>query len=394
MKAASLLTRFTARFGARAPLVLAPMGGCAGGALAAAVSAAGGVGLVGSGGESLAYLREQWAVALAQPGARRPLLGFGVNVRTIEAEPPGTLARLVRELEPAHVYLSFGDIAPHAEAVLGGGAALYSNAGDCEAALAHAAAGASCVVMQGSDAGGHTHERASVFSLVPQARAALDAAGHAQTLLVAAGGISDGRGVAASLVLGADAAVMGTRLAAASESLYTPRQKEALVSVACGAAGTKLGTFIDALNGDGAGPHSSGLPGRVLANNSTALETEWKLAWEGSGHGTALQRKQLTRRHREATAAAGGDGLEWGTTWAGASVGLVREVQPAAAILAEVSEQAAAALRGAAGGVLGLEASLGRLKLGEMRARLAGHGAETKGRKAELLARLLEIERG
>ena len=143
------------------------------------------------------------------------------------------------------MYLSFGALAPHAEAVLAAGAALYGNAGDCAVAVAHAAAGATAVVVQGSDAGGHTHETASAFALVPQARDALDAAGHGATLLVAAGGVSDGRGLAGALALGADAAVLGTRLAAAEESLYTEAQKDALVRVACGAEGTTLGRWID-----------------------------------------------------------------------------------------------------------------------------------------------------
>ena len=157
--ALSVGTRFTDRLGATAPIVLAPMGGCAGGTLAAAVTAAGGIGLVGSGGETLDFLREEWAIALAHPQVERSRLGFGLNVGQLEEYSEGTLQSILRELQPAHVYLSFGDIAPHAATVLDHGAALYSNAGSCEAALAHARAGASCVVMQGSDAGGGQRAR-------------------------------------------------------------------------------------------------------------------------------------------------------------------------------------------------------------------------------------------
>lgn len=332
--AVRLQTRFTERIGAECPLVLAPMGGCAGGALAAAVSGAGGVGFVGSGGETVEYLREEWTRAVTDPRVRRPLLGFGLNVAQLEALPAGTLEALLAELQPAHVYLSFGNITPHAAAVLDAGAAVYSNAGDCETAVAHAAAGATCVVMQGSDAGGHTHERASAFALIPQARSALDDAGYHDTLLVAAGGISDGRGVAGALALGADAAVLGTRFAAAAESTYDELQKQALVRVQCGASGTTIGRWIDKVNG--IDEHSSGLPGRCIINGSTRLGVREELPLE--------VRRQI---HREGVAAAG-DGLEWGTTWAGAAVGLVRDIQPAAEIVAEVSAEAAAALdRGA-----------------------------------------------
>ena len=332
-----LHTRFCARLGSLAPIVLAPMGGCAGGRLAAAVSAAGGVGLVGSGGESLEYLRREWAVAIAAPNVSRKNLGFGMNINQLEEHPPGMLESLLRELQPAHVYLSFGDIAPHAKAALDAGVHLYSNAGNTETALAHARAGATCVVMQGSDAGGHTSDAASVFSLVPQARSALDAEGFAETLIVAAGGVSDGRGVAAALALGADGAVLGTRLAAAAESDYTDAQKAALVATSCGATGTTIGTFIDAVRG--IDEHSSGCPGRCIVNNTTRLEPAWRRA-----DGDASARTAIMAEHA-AGVAASGEGLEWGATWAGASVGLVRAIQPADEILAEVVEEAAEAIR-------------------------------------------------
>ena len=74
----ALTTRFTKQLGAK-PIILAPMGGCAGGSLAAAVSSAGAVGFVGSGGESLEFLRREWALALEAPHDR-DLLGFGLNV--------------------------------------------------------------------------------------------------------------------------------------------------------------------------------------------------------------------------------------------------------------------------------------------------------------------------
>ena len=335
-----LSTRFCERLGVLAPIVLAPMGGCAGGRLAAAVAGAGGVGLVGSGGESLEYLRTEWAEAMAQPNANRANLGFGININQLEEQPDGTLRQLLEELQPAHVYLSFGALAPHASTVLDAGAALYSNAGDCSTALAHARAGATCVVMQGSDAGGHTQNCASVFSLVPQARSALDAAGFADTLIVAAGGVADGRGVAAALALGADAVVLGTRLAAATESVYTESQKAALVATACGAEGTTIGTFIDAVRG--IEKHSSGLPGRCIVNKTTRLEAAWHEA-----RGDAEARGRLIAASRDGVAASG-EGLEWGATWAGASVGLVRSIEPAAAIIEQVMAEAVASIEASA----------------------------------------------
>ena len=260
-------------------IVLAPMGGCAGGELAAAVAEAGGIGLVGSGGDTVETLREQYAIALRKisDATVRRKLGFGINVNQIEDEfPAGTLAALVKDLSPGHVYLSFGDVAAHVatiRAAPGGGVgecAVYSNAGDVAQALEHAAAGCDCVVMQGSDAGGHTHHRASVFALVPEARSALDRGGYGDVLVVAAGGVGDGRGLAAAITLGADAAVLGTRLASATESI---------LAVAEGSARgrptglrRRLQPVPRRLNG--IDDHSSGLPGRCLVTRSTALQDE------------------------------------------------------------------------------------------------------------------------
>jgi nitronate monooxygenase len=195
-----------------------------------------------------------------------------------------------------------------------------ANAGSVGKALQHAAAGVDCVVIQGSDAGGHTHPSASAFAMLPEARDALDAAGFSEVLLAYAGGVCDGRGVAAALALGADAVVLGTRLAAAAESDYTAAQRAALGAAADGAVSTTLGTFHDWINGNH--PHSSGLPGRCLVTRTTALEEDWtalKDVTAGGGDGDDLIRGMAAR----GLARAGGDGLEWGTTWAGAAVGLV-----------------------------------------------------------------------
>jgi len=297
------------------------------GRLAAAVSNAGGIGLVGSGGHTIDFLRTEWRAAQTCKH-NADLLGFGMNIKSLDSLPADTLGDLVRELRPAHVYLSFGSLEKYAREVLDNGAALYSNAGDVAVALQHASHGATCVVLQGSDAGGHTHHRASLMALLPECRSALDDAGFTETLLVAAGGVADGRGMAGSLVLGADAVILGTRLAAAEESDYSDTQKAALVQAKDGANTTTLGFFHDALLG--IEEHSSGLPGRCLITDSSALQRRWEQA-------DAAEREAIKKEHQNS-------GRE--TTWAGAAVGLIKRVQPAAEILNEVTREAVTALQG------------------------------------------------
>lgn len=285
-----------------------------------------------SGGETVEHLVREWEKGVSilseaggeeAPGSPPPL-GFGVNVAQMSA---GDLAEVVSRLKPSHVYLSFGGelgASGHARAVTEGGARVMSNAGSVAHALALAAAGVDCVVIQGSDAGGHTHPGASAFAVLPEARDALDAAGHSEVLLAYAGGVCDGRGVAAALALGADAVVLGTRLAAAAESDYTPAQRQALGAAADGAVSTTLGTFVDWVNGNY--PHSSGLPGRCLVTRTTMLEEDWealKGVSAGGGGGSASSDDLIRGIAARGVERAGGDGIEWGTTWAGAAVGLV-----------------------------------------------------------------------
>ena len=150
--------------------------------------------------------------------------------------------------------------------------------------------------------------------------------------------VTDGAGVAAALVLGADAAVLGTALAVAEESTYTAMQKQAVVDTSCGAAGTTISTFIDAVRG--IDRHSSGLPGRCVANRSTDLEREWR----ATAPDDPTARDAIRAKHDRGVLDAGGEGKDWGATWAGAACGLVTDVKPAAAILDAVLEDARAAL--------------------------------------------------
>ena len=203
------------------PILLAPMGGVAGGALAREVSAAGGLGLIGAGyaDPSFGYGSDEWIRGEFEEAGDHPV-GIGFITWAL-AERPGALDAAL-ECSPKAVMLSFGDIGPYAGKIREAGAALICQVQTLKDAREAAAKGAQIIVAQGTEAGGHGAAR-STLPLVP---AVVDAV--APVPVAAAGGISDGRGLAAALMLDAEAALIGTRFFAAEEALGHPNQKALL----------------------------------------------------------------------------------------------------------------------------------------------------------------------
>jgi nitronate monooxygenase len=235
----AIRTALTEAFGLEYPIVLAPMGTVAGGQLAAAVSNAGGLGLVGGGyGDPDWLMRE---LDLVQAATDRP---WGVGLITWHATPD--VVELALRAHPAAFLLSFGDVRPFAPAIKDAGCTFICQVQDVAAAREAVAAGADVIVAQGSEAGGHGAVRATL-PLVP---AVVDAV--APVPVLAAGGIADGRGMAAALMLGAQGAMIGTRFSAASESL-THEQAKARI-VAAHAADTDRTRVFDIIRGYGAWP--------------------------------------------------------------------------------------------------------------------------------------------
>ncbi|MFB6960997.1 NAD(P)H-dependent flavin oxidoreductase [Streptomyces sp. NPDC056309] len=214
-----LSTAFTELFGVEHPIALAPMGGSAGGALAAAVSRGGGLGLLGSGNGGREWLARELPV-LAGACAGKP---WGIGFQTWAIDD-GAIARAL-EQRPAAVMLSFGDPGPFAERVRGAGTALILQVTDLEEARRAVDLGADVIVAQGTEAGGHgaRHGR----STLPFVPVVADLA--APVPVLAAGGICDGRGVAAALALGAAGALLGTRFQATTEALVAPATGRAIV---------------------------------------------------------------------------------------------------------------------------------------------------------------------
>ncbi|MEM9279237.1 MAG: nitronate monooxygenase [Pseudomonadota bacterium] len=202
-------TRLTERLGLKHPVIQAPMARAAGGKLAAAVSQAGGLGIIGGG-----YTDAEWIDAqFAEAGNSEVGCGF---ITWAMAKTPEVLTRTL-ERNPKAIFLSFADPEPFSDEIKTAGTAFICQIQKLEHAERAVECGADIIVAQGTEAGGHGAQRATM-ALVPEI-ADMIAQKSPDTLLCAAGGIGDGRGLAASLMLGADGVVVGSRFWASNEAL-------------------------------------------------------------------------------------------------------------------------------------------------------------------------------
>lgn len=205
-------TPLTELLGIEHPILLAPMAGVSGGALAAAVTSAGGLGILGGGYGDANWIQTQ----VEATGNQRIGIGF---ITWSLARQPELLDRALAH-GPAAIMLSFGEIDSFASKVKDAGAHLICQVQSVADARAVAAQGADVIVAQGTEAGGHGATR-STLPLVP---AVVDAV--APIPVVAAGGIADGRGLAAALMLGAAGVLMGSRFYVSREALAADTAKE------------------------------------------------------------------------------------------------------------------------------------------------------------------------
>jgi nitronate monooxygenase len=232
----ALRTAFTELFGLRHPIALAPMGGAADGALAAAVSAGGGLGLLGGGNGDMDWLDRE--LPLAADGSPGP---WGVGFQSW-AVGRDTVERAL-EYEPDAVLLSFGDPVPLAGPVRTAGARLIIQVTTLAEARQAVDLGADVIVAQGTEAGGHGARHGwSTLAFVP---VVADLATPVPVL--AAGGIADGRGVAAALALGAAGALIGTRFLATTEALIDPAEQQAIIDA--GGEDTERDAVLDIARG-------------------------------------------------------------------------------------------------------------------------------------------------
>jgi nitronate monooxygenase len=314
--AMALATVFTEMFGVRHPIALAPMGGSAGGALAAAVSRAGGFGMVGG-----AYGDPEWLareVPIVADAGRPWGIGFltwAIDVAAVES---------ALSYGPKAVMLSFGDPSPYAERVRQAGSLLILQVTDLEEARRAVDLGADVIVAQGTEGGGHgaRHGR----STLPFVPAVVDLA--APVPVLAAGGIADGRGVAAALVLGAAGALIGTRFQATTEALVDPSITEAIL--AGRGDDTERSTVLDIARGS---PWPSKYPARTLGH-------PYLDRWRGREAELAAD-PQALRDYRDDVARGAVPPLP---VWAGEAVDLITDLPSAEDLVTTLAAQAEAAL--------------------------------------------------
>jgi nitronate monooxygenase len=309
-------TRLTEFFGIEHPIVSAPMALSSGGTLAAAVTSGGGLGLIGGGYGDSAWLQREFGLT---DGAR---VGCGFITWSLARTPE--LLDETLERRPAAVMLSFGDLQPFADRVHAAGIPVMAQVQTLDHARRALDAGAEIVVAQGGEAGGHGMTVRSTFTLVPDV---VDMAGDRapETLVLAAGGVADGRGLAAALMLGADGVVVGTRFWASSEALVSPRAHER----ALGASGdstyrTRVYDLVRRLD----------WPPEY---NERALSNPFVDGWHGNEAELVESLHDAVKTYEAAVAA---EDFGAAAILIGESIGLVDAVRPAAHIIADIASQA------------------------------------------------------
>lgn len=308
-------TSLTRLLGITHPILLAPMGSAAGGKLAAAVTHAGGLGLIGSGyADAASVTRELVAAGNAR-------VGVGFITWALDAKPDAL--RVALEAKPAAIMLSFGDPAPYAAAIRDAGSRIICQVQTLAEAEQAARLGVDVIIAQGRDAGGHSGTTRGTMGFVP---AVVDIAGSIP--VVAAGGIADGRGLAAALNLGAGGVSMGTRFTATRESLWD----DAMRSQVIGAGGdqTAQTRVFDIVRG---APWPERYPGRALKN-------DFFRRWHGSE-----EQLQATRSDEEKSyLGTKPDDFSTRVVWAGEGIDLVKDVPSAAEVIERIVADAAAVL--------------------------------------------------
>jgi nitronate monooxygenase len=301
-------TWLTDRFGIDLPVVSAPMAGAAGGRLAGAVSAAGGLGMVGAApGATPEWFAEQGDLARTAAGDRP--FGVGLLAWALEQEPAQLDAALA--CGPALVSLSYGDYARFVPAVRDAGAVVATQVGTLDEALAAQRAGVDLLVARGGEGGGHGRDDVGTLPLLQLVLDVVDLP------VLAAGGIANARGLAAVLAAGAVGAWVGTAFLACPEAQTSAVARQRLI--AAGGAATVYGRVFDV--GQRV-PWPPQYGGRALRN---PFFDRWH------GHEDDLLRDDDA--HRELVAARAAQDLDTAPVYAGEGAALLDAERPAADVV-------------------------------------------------------------
>lgn len=279
--------------------------------LVAAVSAAGGLGVIGAGSMPASWVGEQVAKVRAATG--RP---FGVNVLLVSPHAAEVIDLVCRERVPV-VSTGAGNPGPHVARLKAAGIKVIPVVSAAALAVRLVRAGADAVVAEGCESGGHIGE-STTMALLPQVVDALTAAGT-PVPVIAAGGIADGRGAAAAFALGAEGVQMGTRFVCSTECIAHPAYKQAIL---------------------GAGDRSTAVTGQSTGHPVRAIRNPFTREFERL-EAARTPKSELERigAGRFRAAAIEGD-VAHGTVIAGQISGLVRSVEPAAAIIQRTIREA------------------------------------------------------
>ncbi len=305
-------TRLTELLGIEYPIIQGGMAWVAEHQLASAVSEAGGIGLIGAGGAPASFVREQ--VRLAKEKTEKP---FGVNIMLMNPEAD-EIARVVVEEGVRVVTTGAGNPGKYMAMWKEAGIKVIPVVASCAMAKMMERAGADAVVAEGMESGGHIGSL-TTMALVPQV------VDSVSVPVIAAGGIGDGRGLAAAMMLGAEGVQMGTRFVVAKESIVHANYKEKLIKA------KDIDSEVTGM--------STGHPVRSLRNKMT--REYLRLEQEGADFET-LEKLGLGALRR---AVVEGDVVN-GTVMAGQIAGMVNREQTCREMILEIMEQAEKLLGG------------------------------------------------
>jgi nitronate monooxygenase len=309
-----ITTPLTSLLGITHPIFSAPMATIAGARLVAAVGGAGGFGILGGGYGDKAWLAQETA-KLAKSKAP-----FGIGFITWSMAKQPELLDMALKAKPRAIMLSFGDPKPHAPRIKAAGSLLICQVQNEDMAREALDAGADILIAQGSEAGGHGASR-TLIDIVPTV---IDlAAGRVP--VVAAGGLADGRGLAAMMMLGASGVMLGTRFYA---SIECDGADEAKKRICAADSGETVRSIIFDVSRKLWWP--APFTGRALVNDHARR-------WMGR-EVELVQNVEAVAVEYAAARDAGN--FDIAGVFAGDGVGLIHDVPPAAEIVERIASEA------------------------------------------------------